>query len=55
MKLQDSHNQFQVQSVKTAVILAGGAALRLRPLTGDIPKTMIVVAGKPLLEWSSIG
>jgi mannose-1-phosphate guanylyltransferase len=37
--------------VNTAVILAGGEGLRLRPLTVDVPKAMIVAAGKPLLEW----
>jgi mannose-1-phosphate guanylyltransferase len=37
--------------VKTAVILAGGGGVRLRPLTDDTPKAMIVAAGKPLLEW----
>jgi NDP-sugar pyrophosphorylase family protein len=37
--------------VYTAVILAGGEALRLRPLSNEMPKAMIVVAGKPLLQW----
>lgn len=37
--------------VKTAVILAGGAGLRLRPLTNGMPKAMVSVAGKPLLHW----
>ena len=37
--------------IKTAVVLAGGAGLRLRPLTNNLPKAMIRVAGKPLLEW----
>lgn len=37
--------------IKTAVILAGGEGLRLRPLTDDSPKSMILVAGKPLLQW----
>jgi mannose-1-phosphate guanylyltransferase len=37
--------------VRTAVILAGGAGLRLRPLTDENPKAMIIVAGKPLLQW----
>lgn len=37
--------------VRTAVILAGGEGLRLRPLTVDSPKAMIPVAGKPLLQW----
>jgi NDP-sugar pyrophosphorylase family protein len=39
------------ESVRTAVVLAGGAALRLRPLTDNFPKAMIKVTGKPLLEW----
>jgi len=37
--------------IKTAVVLAGGEGLRLRPLTSDAPKAMITVAGKPLLQW----
>jgi mannose-1-phosphate guanylyltransferase len=37
--------------IETAVVLAGGEALRLRPLTDDTPKAMITVAGKPLLQW----
>jgi len=37
--------------IKTAIVLAGGEGLRLRPLTNDSPKAMIVAAGKPLLEW----
>ncbi len=32
------------------VILAGGLATRLRPLTSDIPKSMIKIAGRPFLE-----
>ena len=34
-----------------AVILAGGKGTRLGKLTQDIPKPMIPVAGKPLLEY----
>ena len=38
--------------VKTAVILVGGAGLRMRPLTKYVPKCMIPLHGKPLLYWS---
>ncbi len=34
-----------------AVILAGGLGKRLRPITERIPKPMIEVAGKPILQW----
>jgi NDP-sugar pyrophosphorylase family protein len=33
------------------VILAGGLATRLRPLTEKIPKSMVPVGGKPFLEY----
>ncbi len=33
-----------------AVILAGGVAMRLRPLTETVPKSMLPVSGKPFLE-----
>lgn len=32
------------------VIIAGGVASRLRPLTINIPKSMLLVAGKPFIE-----
>jgi len=34
----------------TAVIMAGGEGRRLRPLTDRIPKPMVPVAGRPILE-----
>jgi dTDP-glucose pyrophosphorylase len=33
-----------------AVVMAGGKGMRLRPLTDNLPKPMIRVAGRPLLE-----
>ena len=33
-----------------AVILAGGMGTRLRPVTGDRPKPMVPLLGKPLME-----
>src|SRR2546421_11046313 len=38
-------------SPKTAVLLSGGEGLRLRPITHDVPKGLVKVGGKPLLEW----
>ena len=40
-----------MRAPKTAVILSGGEGLRLRPITHDIPKGLVRVGGKPLLEW----
>jgi NDP-sugar pyrophosphorylase family protein len=34
-----------------ALILAGGQALRLRPLTDDRPKPLVEVNGRPIAEW----
>lgn len=34
----------------TAVVMAGGYGARLRPLTDDLPKPMLPVGGRPLLE-----
>jgi mannose-1-phosphate guanylyltransferase len=38
--------------IRTAVMLVGGAGLRMRPLTEDLPKCMIPLHGKPLLYWT---
>ena len=35
-----------------AMILAGGRGVRLRPITDSIPKSLIPINNKPLIEWS---
>ena len=35
----------------TAVVLSGGEGVRLRPITNDVPKGLVRVGGKPLLQW----
>ena len=35
----------------TAVVLAGGPSTRLKPFTNDLPKAMVRVCDKPLLQW----
>jgi NDP-sugar pyrophosphorylase family protein len=37
--------------IKTAVLLVGGAGLRMDHLTKDKPKAMIEIAGKPVIYW----
>ncbi len=37
-----------------AAIIAGGLARRLRPVTEEIPKALVPVAGKPIIEWQII-
>ncbi len=37
--------------METAVIIAGGQGIRLRPFTNDRPKTLVEINGKPMLWW----
>jgi len=37
--------------IKQAVILAGGEGTRLRPLTYEVPKPMVLVNSRPFLEY----
>ena len=39
-----------VERPNWAVVMAGGKGTRLKPLTDDLPKPMIRVAGRPILE-----
>jgi glucose-1-phosphate thymidylyltransferase len=34
-----------------AIILAGGYATRLRPLTDDLSKCLLPIAGRPMVDW----
>ena len=47
---QDSKIAENVDNSMIAAIIAGGEGKRLRPLTADIPKAMIPISGKPVLE-----
>lgn len=37
--------------VREAVILAGGLGTRLRAISGDVPKPLVLFKGKPFLYW----
>jgi len=33
------------------VVLAGGPGIRLKPLTDRVPKALVELAGKPIIQW----
>ncbi|MGB9732299.1 MAG: nucleotidyltransferase family protein [Candidatus Micrarchaeia archaeon] len=38
--------------LENAILLAGGKGTRLRPLTFDVPKPLIKINGKPIIEYA---
>lgn len=45
-----SQNYFSPIKINQAVILSAGLGTRLKPLTDNLPKAMVPIGGKPLLE-----
>lgn len=41
-------------NINTIVILAGGLATRIRPITKNVPKSLLSIAGKPFIEHQLI-
>jgi NDP-sugar pyrophosphorylase family protein len=44
-------NTYFRPKIKKALILAGGEGVKMRPFTYELPKTMLPVKGKPIMEY----
>lgn len=50
LQLDDNFNIINKVKDNPVLIMAGGLGTRLKPLTDDVPKPMLKVGGKPILE-----
>ena len=50
--LEFAVNSYFSPKISKALILAGGKGVKMRPLTYELPKAMLPVKGKPILEYT---